>query len=109
MQFKGSIPALLTPMKEGAFDEVAFRKFVGWQIKQGSNGLVPVGTTGESPTLTPDEHKAVVEICVVEAKTLSAAWKTTSFRRHKARPPKISIDFISVTQSVFVAFALRVA
>ncbi len=68
MQFKGSIPALLTPMKNGAFDEAAFRKFVGWQIKQGSHGLVPVGTTGESPTLTPDEHKSVVKICVEVAK-----------------------------------------
>ncbi len=68
MQFKGSIPALITPMKNGAFDEAAFRKFVGWQIKEGSSGLVPVGTTGESPTLTPAEHKAVVRICVEEAK-----------------------------------------
>ncbi len=68
MQFKGSIPALITPMKNGAFDEVAFRKFVNWQIKEGSSGLVPVGTTGESPTLTPAEHKAVVRICVEEAK-----------------------------------------
>jgi 4-hydroxy-tetrahydrodipicolinate synthase len=67
VQFKGSIPALITPMKNGAFDEAAFRKFVGWQIKQGSHGLVPVGTTGESPTLTPEEHKAVVKICVSEA------------------------------------------
>jgi 4-hydroxy-tetrahydrodipicolinate synthase len=68
VQFKGSIPALITPMKNGAFDEAAFRKFVQWQIKEGSSGLVPVGTTGESPTLTPDEHKAVVRICVEEAK-----------------------------------------
>jgi 4-hydroxy-tetrahydrodipicolinate synthase len=67
VQFKGSIPALITPMKNGAFDEAAFRKFVDWQIKQGSHGLVPVGTTGESPTLTPEEHKAVVKICVAEA------------------------------------------
>jgi 4-hydroxy-tetrahydrodipicolinate synthase len=67
VQFKGSIPALITPMKNGAFDEAAFRKFVSWQIKQGSHGLVPVGTTGESPTLTPEEHKAVVKICVAEA------------------------------------------
>ena len=68
MQFKGSIPALITPMKNGAFDEAAFRKFVDWQIKQGSHGLVPVGTTGESPTLTPEEHKAVVKICVAVSK-----------------------------------------
>jgi len=68
VQFKGSIPALITPMKNGAFDEAAFRKFVDWQIKQGSHGLVPVGTTGESPTLTPEEHKAVVKICVAVSK-----------------------------------------
>lgn len=69
MKFQGSIPALITPMKNGAFDEAAFRKFVGWQLKEGSHGLVPVGTTGESPTLTPEEHKAVVRICVAEAKS----------------------------------------
>ena len=55
-------------MKNGSFDERAFRKFVGWQLKEGTHGLVPVGTTGESPTLTPEEHKAVVRICVEEAK-----------------------------------------
>jgi 4-hydroxy-tetrahydrodipicolinate synthase len=68
VQFSGSFPALITPMKNGAFDEAAFRKFVGWQIKEGSNGLVPVGTTGESPTVTPEEHKEIVRICVIEAK-----------------------------------------
>ncbi len=68
MQFLGSIPALITPMKNGAVDEAAFRKFIAWQIKEGSSGLVPVGTTGESPTVTPEEHKSLVEICVAEAK-----------------------------------------
>ncbi len=67
MKIQGSIPALITPMKNGEVDEKAFRKFVQWQIKEGSHGLVPVGTTGESPTVTPQEHKAIVEICVAEA------------------------------------------
>ena len=64
MQLKGSFPALITPMKKGRVDEDAFRKFVNWQIKEGSHGLVPVGTTGESPTVTPEEHKRVIEITI---------------------------------------------
>jgi 4-hydroxy-tetrahydrodipicolinate synthase len=64
VQLKGSFPALITPMKNGHIDEDAFRKFVNWQIKEGSHGLVPVGTTGESPTVTPEEHKRVIEIAI---------------------------------------------
>ncbi len=64
MKLKGSIPALITPMKNGRVDDEAFRKIVNWQIKEGSHGLVPVGTTGESPTVTPDEHKRVIELAV---------------------------------------------
>src|SRR5215469_9518415 len=66
-RIKGSIPALITPMKNGKVDEAAFRKLVSWQIEQGSSGLVPVGTTGESPTLSHEEHMRVVELCVEEA------------------------------------------
>ncbi|MDF1791543.1 MAG: 4-hydroxy-tetrahydrodipicolinate synthase [Thalassobaculaceae bacterium] len=62
--FKGSLVALITPFKNGAVDEDAFRKLVDWQIEQGTNGLVPVGTTGESPTLSHDEHKRVIELCI---------------------------------------------
>ncbi|KQT54215.1 4-hydroxy-tetrahydrodipicolinate synthase [Aureimonas sp. Leaf454] len=63
--FKGSMPALVTPFAaDGSVDEAAFRAFVEWQIGEGSHGLVPVGTTGESPTLTHDEHKHVVEMCI---------------------------------------------
>ena len=66
--FRGSIPALITPFKDGALDEKRFQDFVDWQIKEGSHGLVPVGTTGESPTLSHDEHKRVIEICIETAK-----------------------------------------
>jgi 4-hydroxy-tetrahydrodipicolinate synthase len=62
--FKGSIPALVTPMRNGSIDEDAFRAFVDWQIREGSNGLVPVGTTGESPTLSHEEHHRVVALCI---------------------------------------------
>jgi 4-hydroxy-tetrahydrodipicolinate synthase len=58
----------VTPFRDGGFDEEAFRAHVTWQIESGTRGLVPVGTTGESPTLSHDEHKRVVECCVDEAK-----------------------------------------
>ena len=67
--FKGSFVALITPMRaDGSFDEKAYSEFVEWQIGEGTNGIVPVGTTGESPTLSHQEHKRVVEIAVAVAK-----------------------------------------
>ncbi|GAA2862543.1 4-hydroxy-tetrahydrodipicolinate synthase [Aminobacter niigataensis] len=66
---RGSFTALVTPFdKNGRLDEKAFREFVEWQIAEGTNGLVPVGTTGESPTLSHDEHRQVVKICVEVAR-----------------------------------------
>ena len=62
--FKGSIVALITPFRDRKVDEKAFQEFVEWQIGQGTHGLVPCGTTGESPTLSHAEHKRVVELCV---------------------------------------------
>jgi 4-hydroxy-tetrahydrodipicolinate synthase len=67
-RIKGSITALITPFKDGKVDEGAFRKLVNWQIEEGTQGLVPCGTTGESPTLSHDEHDRVIEICVEEAR-----------------------------------------
>ncbi|MGL4728747.1 MAG: 4-hydroxy-tetrahydrodipicolinate synthase [Bosea sp. (in: a-proteobacteria)] len=67
-RLRGSMTALITPFKAGAFDEDAFRAHVSWQVEQGTTGLVPVGTTGESPTLSHAEHKRVVEACIAEAK-----------------------------------------
>ncbi|MDP2800603.1 MAG: 4-hydroxy-tetrahydrodipicolinate synthase [Phreatobacter sp.] len=66
--FKGSLPALVTPFKDGKVDEKAFRAHVDWVITEGSHGIVPVGTTGESPTLSHDEHKRVVEWAIAEAR-----------------------------------------
>lgn len=65
--FYGSIPALITPFRNGKVDDRAFQALVEWQIMQGSHGLVPCGTTGESPTLDHDEHKRVVELCIEAA------------------------------------------
>jgi 4-hydroxy-tetrahydrodipicolinate synthase len=61
---RGSITALITPMRNGLVDEKAFASFVDWQISQGTHGVVPVGTTGESPTVSHDEHRRVVEIAI---------------------------------------------
>ncbi|HEY8381092.1 MAG TPA: 4-hydroxy-tetrahydrodipicolinate synthase [Microvirga sp.] len=65
---RGSFTALVTPFRNGALDEEALRSHVNWQIENGTQGLVPVGTTGESPTLTHEEHDRVIEICVQEAR-----------------------------------------
>jgi 4-hydroxy-tetrahydrodipicolinate synthase len=66
--FKGIYTALITPFKDGKVDEKAFQSFVEWQIEQGVHGLVPCGTTGESPTLTHDEHNRVIDLCVEVAR-----------------------------------------
>lgn len=66
--FSGSFTALITPFRDGEVDEKAFQEFVNWQIEEGTNGVIPVGTTGESPTLSHDEHKRVVELCIEVAK-----------------------------------------
>ena len=62
--FRGSIVALITPFRNGALDENALENLVSWHIEQGTHGLVPVGTTGESPTLTCDEHKHVIDLVI---------------------------------------------
>jgi len=71
-QLKGSMTALVTPFRDGRLDEDAFRALVSWQIEEGTQGLIPVGTTGESPTLSHAEHHRVVEMCVQEARGRAA-------------------------------------
>ena len=65
--FTGSIPALVTPFRDGLIDEAAFRRLVDWQIESGSSALVPCGTTGESATLSYEEHYRVIELCIEQA------------------------------------------
>src|SRR5271167_1927171 len=67
-KFRGSFTALVTPFRNGSLDEAAFRGLVDWQLAEGTNGLVPVGTTGESPTLSHEEHGQVVEWCIDQAR-----------------------------------------
>lgn len=68
MEFQGAMTALVTPFKKGVFDEEAYRELIEWQIEQGIHGLVPCGTTGESATLSHEEHKAVIKACVEQVK-----------------------------------------
>ena len=65
--FKGSIVALITPFKNGKIDEKSFQDFIEWQIKEGTHGLVPSGTTGESPTLSHEEHVKIIRLCIETA------------------------------------------
>ena len=65
--FKGSIPALITPFKDNKLDVESYIKIIHFHLKNGTNGLVPAGTTGESPTLNHDEHQQVIEICIKES------------------------------------------
>lgn len=65
--FSGSIPALVTPFRDGAFDTATFARLVDWQIEQGTSALVPCGTTGESPTLSFEEHYQVIDACIAAA------------------------------------------
>lgn len=68
MQFKGAYTALVTPFSNGSIDEEAYRQLIEWQVESGINGVVPCGTTGESATMSHDEHKQVIRICVDQVK-----------------------------------------
>ena len=66
--FKGSIVAIITPFKNGKLDEESYISLIHYHLKNGTSGIVPAGTTGESPTLSHEEHKRVIELCVRECK-----------------------------------------
>ncbi len=87
--FRGSFTALVTPFGNGALDEKAFRGLVDWQIAEGTDGLVPVGTTGESPTLSHEEHGQIVEWCIEQANPITTSPRrrgsTSTLRRSTTR------------------------
>ena len=83
-RIKGSCTALITPFKAGKVDAAGFQRFVEWQISQGTDGLVPVGTTGETPTLSHEEHKQVIELCIAAAKRRVPVIAGAGRRAHRA-------------------------
>ena len=102
--FQGSYTALITPFRDGVLDEVALRHLVNWQIEQGSHGLVPMGTTGESPTVSEQEHKRVVQI-VVEA----AAGRVPVLAGAGSNNPVEALRYIQYAQDVGADGVLSVA
>lgn len=102
--FSGSIPALVTPFRNGGVDEEAFRSFVDWQIEQGSSGLVPCGTTGESATMTIEEHNRVVRICVEQA-----AGRVPVIAGAGSNDTRIALEHMFAAQAAGATAALVVA
>lgn len=102
--FSGSIPALVTPFRDGAVDEAAFRAFVDWQISEGSNALVPCGTTGESATMTIEEHNRVVALCVEQA-----AGRVPVIAGCGSNDTRIALDHMLAAQAAGATAALVVA
>jgi len=102
--FSGSIPALITPFRDGRVDETAFRTLVDWQIEQGSSALVPCGTTGESATMTIEEHNRVVRICVEQA-----AGRVPVIAGCGSNDTRIALDHMYAAQAAGATAALVVA
>lgn len=102
--FSGSIPALVTPFCDGAFSEKHFRALIDWQIELGSSALVPVGTTGESPTLSFDEHYEVIRVCVEQA-----AGRVPVIAGCGSNDTATAVRHMAYAKSVGVAAALVVA
>jgi 4-hydroxy-tetrahydrodipicolinate synthase len=102
--FSGSIPALVTPFRDGKVDEDAFRSFVDWQIEQGSSALVPCGTTGESATMTIEEHNRVVQICVEQARG-----RVPVIAGAGSNDTRIALEHMFAAQAAGAAAALVVA
>lgn len=101
--FTGSIPALATPFRDGAFAEDVFRSFIDWQIESGSSGLVPCGTTGEAATMSIDEHNHVVKVCIDQA-----AGRVPVIAGCGSNDTKVAIDHMKSAKAAGAAAALSV-
>jgi 4-hydroxy-tetrahydrodipicolinate synthase len=102
--FSGSIPALATPFRDGVFDEDAFRAFIDWQIAEGSKGLVPCGTTGESATMTIAEHNRVIEVTIEQA-----AGRVPVIAGCGSNDTVVALEHMKVAKAAGAAAALVVA
>jgi 4-hydroxy-tetrahydrodipicolinate synthase len=102
--FSGSIPALATPFRDGVFDEHAFRAFIDWQIAEGSKGLVPCGTTGESATMTIEEHNRVIEVTIEQA-----AGRVPVIAGCGSNDTVVALEHMKVAKAAGAAAALVVA
>lgn len=102
--FSGSIPALATPFRDGVFDEHVFRAFIDWQIAEGSKGLVPCGTTGESATMTIAEHNRVIEVTIEQA-----AGRVPVIAGCGSNDTVIALEHMNVAKAAGAAAALVVA
>ena len=85
--FKGSNVALITPFKNNGLDEEAYIKLIHFHIDNGTNGLVPAGTTGESPTLSHDEHQRVIDLCIKESNGCLLYTSPSPRDAHESRMP----------------------
>jgi 4-hydroxy-tetrahydrodipicolinate synthase len=102
--FSGSIPALATPFRDGAFDESAFRAFIDWQIAEGSKGLVPCGTTGESATMSIEEHNRVIQVTIEQA-----AGRVPVIAGCGSNDTAVALEHMKVAEAAGAAAALVVA
>src|SRR5436305_15133285 len=103
--FAGSLVALITPFKGESVDEKGFEKFVAWQIKEGTDGLVPCGTTGESPTISSEEKTRLIDICIQTTKGSAEPWTAGTC-------PNSTDELIALTwyaKAAGAAAAMRVA
>src|SRR5438067_8209262 len=100
MNFRGTYTALVTPFRDGAFDEAAYERLIEWQIESEVAGIVPVGTTGESPTLDYAEHNRVIEVAVKAARGRCKVIAGTGSNSDR-KSTRLNSSHVSISYAVF--------